>query len=51
MTEAGLLDRAHYVERATMTNQRLAPLTDVDPATSPYFSIVVVPGANLAPVR
>ncbi len=45
--EAGLLDRAHYIERATTSTQRVLPLRDVDPASSPYFSIVVIPGANL----
>ena len=41
---AGLLDRALYVERATMVNQRTAPLAEVDPATVPYFAMILVPG-------
>jgi precorrin-2/cobalt-factor-2 C20-methyltransferase len=40
---AGLLDAAHYVERATMDSQRVMPLAEVDPATAPYFSMVVIP--------
>jgi precorrin-2/cobalt-factor-2 C20-methyltransferase len=40
---AGLLDAAHYVERATMDTQRVLPLAEVDPATAPYFSMVVIP--------
>jgi precorrin-2/cobalt-factor-2 C20-methyltransferase len=42
--ELGLADRALYVERATMANQRIVPLDDVDPMASPYFSLLVVPG-------
>ena len=45
--DAGLLGRARYVERATMATQRVLPLADVAPASSPYFSLVVIPGANL----
>ena len=46
---AGLTERAHYVERATMAEQRVSPLGAADPHTAPYFSIVVIPGANLVP--
>ncbi len=44
LTGLGLADRALYVERATMSNQRIVPLDDVDPMASPYFSLLVVPG-------
>ena len=47
---AGLLDRAHYVERVTMTSERLLPLAEVDPSTAPYFSMVIIPSAT-APKR
>ncbi|QLF91832.1 precorrin-2 C(20)-methyltransferase [Pseudomonas sp. ABC1] len=40
----GLAERAHYVERATMAAQRILPLDEVDPMSSPYFSMIVVPG-------
>lgn len=40
----GLTGRALYVERATMANQRIVPLAEVDPMASPYFSLLVVPG-------
>jgi precorrin-2/cobalt-factor-2 C20-methyltransferase len=40
--ETGLLDRALYVERATLPNQRVVPLTDVDAAGVPYFSTALV---------
>jgi precorrin-2 C20-methyltransferase / precorrin-3B C17-methyltransferase len=41
--QAGTLDRALYVERATTAQQRMMPLADVDPATVPYFSLVLLP--------
>jgi precorrin-2 C20-methyltransferase/precorrin-3B C17-methyltransferase len=40
---AGRADEAWYVERATTDNQRTAPLTEVDPAEVPYFSVAVLP--------
>lgn len=46
-TEAGRLADTWYVERATTTGQRVAPLADVDPASVPYFSLAVLP----SPVR
>ncbi len=42
--ELGLMDRALYVERATMENQRILPLAEVDADDCPYFSIVLAPG-------
>lgn len=44
LVELGLAERALYVERATMANQRIVPLDEVDPMASPYFSLLVVPG-------
>lgn len=40
---AGLLDRAWYVERATMAEQRILPLREVEPHSAPYFSLIVIP--------
>ncbi|CAH2601099.1 Precorrin-2 C(20)-methyltransferase [Rhodovastum atsumiense] len=40
----GLLDRARYVERATMAGQRVARLDEVDAETVPYFAMVLLPG-------
>ena len=37
----GLLQRAHYVERASMAAERILPLADVEPP-APYFSMVIV---------
>lgn len=42
LRELGLADRARYVERATMANQRVLPLSDVDPGSVPYFSMILV---------
>ncbi|WP_432988732.1 precorrin-2 C(20)-methyltransferase [Dactylosporangium sp. CA-233914] len=43
LERAGRLDEAWYVERATTAGERVAPLSDVDPATVPYFSIALLP--------
>ena len=47
--QAGRLDDAWYVERATTGKQRTAALSEVDPSTVPYFSLAVLP--TRAPVR
>lgn len=39
-----LAERALYIERATMAEQRSLPLVEVDPMASPYFSLILVPG-------
>ena len=44
LAELGLDGRALYVERATMANQKIVPLDQVDPLSSPYFSLIIVPG-------
>jgi len=44
LRQAGRLDGALYVERASMPEERWLPVADVDPATVPYFSLIVVPG-------
>jgi precorrin-2/cobalt-factor-2 C20-methyltransferase len=44
LTAAGLIDRAIYVERATMTDQRIVRLADKGDDEAPYFSMVLVPG-------
>ncbi|WP_193607980.1 precorrin-2 C(20)-methyltransferase [Nocardioides lijunqiniae] len=44
LAQAGRLEHAVYVERASMETERRLPVADVDPATVPYFSLVVVPG-------
>lgn len=44
LEQAGRLEGALYVERASMAEERYLPVADVDPATVPYFSLIVVPG-------
>ncbi|WP_043623274.1 precorrin-2 C(20)-methyltransferase [Nonomuraea candida] len=42
LAEAGRLDDAWYVERATMGAERVAPLKDVDEDGVPYFSLALL---------
>lgn len=42
LRQAGRLDDAIYVERASMDSERVVPVADVDPATVPYFSLIIV---------
>lgn len=44
LDRAGRLDRAIYVERGTMANASVMPLTDKLDSFAPYFAIVLVPG-------
>jgi precorrin-2 C20-methyltransferase/precorrin-3B C17-methyltransferase len=44
LEQAGRLDGAWYVERASQPGERWLPVSEVDPASVPYFSLVVVPG-------
>ncbi len=44
LREAGLLDRAIYVERGTMRDQRICRLAEKVDDDAPYFSMVLVPG-------
>ncbi|MGW0588769.1 precorrin-2 C(20)-methyltransferase [Streptosporangium sp. NPDC002607] len=47
--EAGRLDDAWYVERATTGKQRIEPLADVDPESVPYFSLALLPSPLTPP--
>ncbi len=49
LREAGRLDEAFYVERASTTVERVLPAADLNPAEVPYFSILVVPGRRNNP--
>lgn len=44
LTRLGLAERALYVERATMANQRTLPLAEIAAETVPYFSMILIPG-------
>lgn len=41
---AGLMERAVYVERGGMTEERVLKLRDLDGVAAPYFSMILVPG-------
>src|SRR5690606_32236789 len=47
LCQAGRLDDALYAERASMPEQRWLPVREGDPATVPYFSLIVVPGDSV----
>ena len=42
LTRMGLEDRARYVERATMNNERVLSLDDAAQGTAPYFSTILI---------
>jgi len=44
LADAGRLDDAYYVERASSTRERVLTAAEVDDAEVPYFSIALVPG-------
>jgi precorrin-2 C20-methyltransferase/precorrin-3B C17-methyltransferase len=44
LRQAGRLDGALYVERASMPEERWLSVADVDASSVPYFSLIVVPG-------
>jgi precorrin-2 C20-methyltransferase / precorrin-3B C17-methyltransferase len=46
LRQAGRLTDALYVERATTGEQRVMPVSEVDPGAVPYFSMIVVPGRD-----
>ncbi|BBD62617.1 cobalamin biosynthesis precorrin-2 methyltransferase [Nostoc sp. HK-01] len=46
LEQLGLASRALYIERATMSQQRIVPLNEVDPAEVPYFAMIVIPSKN-----
>ena len=48
---AGVGDRALYIERATMANERIVPIRDVDALAVPYFALVIIPGSDVVPDR
>ncbi|WP_068251536.1 precorrin-2 C(20)-methyltransferase [Janibacter corallicola] len=47
LRQAGMLERAVYVERASGTSQLVLPAAEVDEGRVPYMSLVVVPGLGL----
>lgn len=49
LEEAGVLDRAIYVERGTMAGEKILPLAGKSDDEAPYFAIVLVPGQGRRP--
>jgi precorrin-2/cobalt-factor-2 C20-methyltransferase len=47
--EAGLLERALYVERGTMADEIVTPLSQKRDGPAPYFSLVLLPGQGRRP--
>ncbi len=43
LIRAGVAGKSLYIERATMASERILPLDEVDPASVPYFSLILVP--------
>lgn len=44
LAAAGRLDDAWYVERASTAGEKRMPVAEVDAASVPYFSLILVPG-------
>ncbi|NQW01285.1 MAG: precorrin-2 C(20)-methyltransferase [Rhodospirillales bacterium] len=42
VADLGLTGNAHYVEHASMANQKVCALTDLREATAPYFSMILI---------
>ena len=42
LEKIGVVYNAHYIERATMDNERIRLLSDMHDDTAPYFSIIIV---------
>ncbi len=49
LSAAGLLERALYVERGTSEQEIRRPLSEMEDARAPYFSMILVPGQGRAP--
>jgi precorrin-2/cobalt-factor-2 C20-methyltransferase len=43
LKQMGLLARARYIQCATMPNQHIVAIDQVDPTQVPYFSMIVIP--------
>lgn len=43
LEQLGLLERSLYIQQATHPHQRIIPIAEVDPATVPYWSLIVIP--------
>jgi precorrin-2/cobalt-factor-2 C20-methyltransferase len=43
LQELNLFERALYIERATLPNQVIKPIAEVEPTQVPYWAIVMIP--------
>ena len=43
LDELDFLDRALYIERATQTEQKIIPITEVEANEVPYWALILVP--------
>jgi precorrin-2 C20-methyltransferase/precorrin-3B C17-methyltransferase len=43
LSKANVSNKALFIERATMADERIVPLDTVDPLSVPYFSLILVP--------
>jgi precorrin-2/cobalt-factor-2 C20-methyltransferase len=43
LEELGLLERSLYIERATMANQKITPIKEVNQAEVPYWALIMIP--------
>jgi precorrin-2 C20-methyltransferase/precorrin-3B C17-methyltransferase len=46
LSRAGVLNKALYIERATMSQERIIQLSEVDSPGVPYFSLILVPDSR-----
>jgi len=49
LADAGLADRAIYVERGTMAEEVILPLAAKTDDEAPYFALILVPGEGRRP--
>lgn len=51
LKQTQLFDKALYIERATMADEKIISLSQVDSKNSPYFSLILIPGQAHAPTQ
>lgn len=49
LAEAGLIERAIYIERGTMADERIMPFAEKRDDEAPYFALALVPGRGRRP--
>ena len=42
LSKIGVIDNAYYIERATMDNQQIRHLSELEDGNAPYFSMIIV---------